>query len=98
MDSSSSSQAASRLARLWQLPLLLLSVGLFAYAAYLFIDPKPGLTIDQKIAVARQYLNQDRPKAALDQLNKILQAERLENQQQAKVHLMTAEALDMGQR
>src|SRR4051812_16251474 len=88
----------AQLGQLWQLPLLLLSLGLFGYAAYLFIDPEPGLTIDQKISVARQYLNQERPKAALDQLNKILQAERLENDQQAKLHLMTAEALDMGQR
>ena len=34
--------AWSRLADLWQMPLLLLSVGLFAAAAWLFIDPKPG--------------------------------------------------------
>src|SRR3954471_7963605 len=92
------SSSRGRLAQLWQLPLLLLSLALFGYAAYLFIDPKPGLTIDQKIQIARQFLNQERPKAALDQLNKIIQTERLENEQQAKVHLMTAEALDQGQR
>ena len=53
------------LAHLWQAPLLLLSLGLFGYAAYLFIDPQPGLTLDQKIDVARVYLKNERPEAAI---------------------------------
>ena len=33
------------LSQLWQLPLLLLSLGLFGYAAYLFVDPHTGPTV-----------------------------------------------------
>src|SRR5688572_13406353 len=86
------------LARLWQLPLFLLSLGLFGYAAYLFIDPKPGLTIDQKIELARTYLRYDRPEAAADQLNKLLAGERMTLENEAKVHLLLAQAIDEAQR
>src|SRR4051794_37608287 len=55
----------SRVTQLWQFPLLLFSLGLFGYAAYLFIDPKPGLSIDQKIDVARSLLKKERPEAAI---------------------------------
>ena len=34
-----------QLSQLWQLPLLVFSVFLFGYAAYLFIDPKPGPSV-----------------------------------------------------
>src|SRR2546421_487572 len=37
-----SARSLRRAAQLWQFPLLLVSIGLFGYAAYLFIDPKPG--------------------------------------------------------
>ena len=40
------SRANPRLAQLWQLPLLVVSLGLFGAAAYLFINPGPGLTIE----------------------------------------------------
>src|SRR5689334_12923555 len=83
-----------RLAQLWQLPLLLLSLGLFGYAAYLFIDPKPGPTIDQKIGIARTYLGQERPEAAIEQLNKILNNEKLSPENEGKVHLMLAESFE----
>src|SRR5258705_366895 len=43
-----------RLGDLWQAPLLLVSVGLFAVAAWLFIDPKPGLSIDLQLAADDQ--------------------------------------------
>ena len=43
-------------AQLWQMPLLLLAIGLFAYSAYLFIDPKPGLSVEQRVETARVYL------------------------------------------
>jgi len=89
--------AKPRLAHLWQLPLLLLSLGLFGTAAYLFINPGPGLTIDQKIQVARTYLNYNRPEAALDQLNKILTTEKLTPDKEGKVHLMLAETLEQAQ-
>ena len=94
----SSSRATPGLARLWQLPLFLLSLGLFGYAAYLFIDPKPGLTIEQKIERARTFLEYDRPEAAADQLNKLLAGERLSLENSAKVHLMLAESIEGAQR
>src|SRR5688500_20274158 len=97
-SSSSSSRAApARLARLWQLPLFLLSIGLFGYAAYLFIDPKPGLTIEQKIELARTYLTYDRPEAAIDQLNKLLGGEKLTLENESRIHLMLAETIEKAQ-
>lgn len=92
-----SSGAKPRLAHLWQLPLLLLSVGLFGTAVYLFIHPGPGLTIDQKIQVARAYLNYNRPEAALEQLNKILTTEKLTPEREGKIHVMMAETLEQAQ-
>src|SRR5260221_9407107 len=87
-----------RLGQLWQLPLLVLSLGLFGYAAYLFIDPKPGLTIDQKVQVARTYLQQERVEAALEQLNRLLNSEKLDRPHEGAIHLMLAEALELGQK
>jgi tetratricopeptide (TPR) repeat protein len=99
MASSSTSRGKStRLSRLWQLPLFLLSIGLFAYAAYLFIDPKPGLTIEQKIDLARAYLTYERPEAAVDQLNKLLQGEKLTLENEAKIHLLLAESIEAAQK
>jgi tetratricopeptide (TPR) repeat protein len=69
-------------------------VGLFVYAGYLFINPGPGATVDQKIAVAREYLKQDRPDAAWQQLTRLLESEKLEKEKESGVHLMLAEALD----
>ena len=89
--------ARRRLAQLWQLPLLLVSLGLFAYAAYLFIDPKPGLSVEQRIELGRLYLNHDRPDAAVDQLNKLLTTEKLTRENEAKVHLLLAEAIEAAQ-
>ena len=89
---------STRIARLWQLPLFLLSIGLFGYAAYLFIDPKPGLTIEQKIELARTYLKYDRPEASVDQLNKLLGGERLTLENESKIHLLLAESIESAQR
>src|SRR4051794_39072906 len=61
-----------KLRELWQLPLLVCSVALFGVAGWLFIDPKPGLSIDQKIDGVRTLLTQVRPEAAIEQLNRIL--------------------------
>ena len=88
---------SSRLGQLWQLPLLLLSFSLFGYAAYLFIDPQPGMSPEQKIELARKYLDNERPKASLELLNKILTSEKLDPQLQGRVHIMLAESLDMAQ-
>jgi tetratricopeptide (TPR) repeat protein len=92
------SRPRGRLADLWQFPLLLLSVGLFAYAAYLFIDPHAGPTLEQRISLSRDYVRQERPEAALALLNQILGASNLTLDQQARVHILIAEALDVGQK
>ena len=87
-----------RLAHLWQLPLLLLSLGLFAFAAYLFIDPKPGQTAEQKIEAVRSLLRHDRPEAAIDQLNALLEDRKLPRETEAVIHLLLAEAVDAAQK
>src|SRR5258705_3458442 len=72
-DAMGSGHSSSRsLSQLWQLPLLVFSVFLFGYAAYLFIDPKPGTSIAQKIESAKTFLKQDPPQAAIEQLQVIL--------------------------
>ncbi|MCS7034587.1 MAG: tetratricopeptide repeat protein [Phycisphaerae bacterium] len=87
------SATPSRLSQLWQFPLLVISLLLFGYAAYLFIDPQPGLSADEKIDVARLLLDQDRPEAAREQLNRVLLNERLSIPQQGRLHLLLSEAL-----
>jgi tetratricopeptide (TPR) repeat protein len=82
------------ISELWQLPLFLTSIGLFGYAAYLFIDPHAGPTIDQKIDVAKKLLKDERPEAAVGQLNNILTAEKLDHDHEGLVHLLLAEAVD----
>jgi len=97
-DAMAARRNPARLSQLWQFPLLVLSLALFGVAAYLFIKPGPRATIDDKIAVARLYLTHERPDAALEQLNKILETEsELAPQKEAVVHLMLGEALEMGQ-
>lgn len=90
--------AHRRLAQLWQVPLLVLSLGLFAYAAYLFIDPKPGLTIDDKLTFARKFIDAERPDAAIQFLNQLLATHKLQQDKQGQIHLMLAESLEMGQK
>jgi tetratricopeptide (TPR) repeat protein len=97
-EAMASSYAYPRLARLWQLPLLLLSLALFGASAYLFINPAPALTIDQKIDLARTFLKFNRPEAALDQLNKLITTEKLSPQNEARIHMMLAESLEDAQR
>jgi tetratricopeptide (TPR) repeat protein len=87
-----------QLSQLWQLPLLILSIGLFAYAAYLFIHPSPGMSLDDRIDIARTLLKNERPDAAIDHLNRLLQTEKLDRPHQARVHLLLAESLDAAQR
>jgi tetratricopeptide (TPR) repeat protein len=95
MQSRSSRRPVSQL---WQLPLLLISLAVFGYAAYLFIDPQPGLTVAQKIDVARGYLRHERPEAAIEQLNRLLSTEKLVRSDEATIHLLLAESLEAGQR
>src|SRR4051812_30888331 len=88
----------ARVGQLWQMPLLVLSVGLFAFAAYLFFDIRPGLSIGQKIDIARGYIKHDRPEAALEYLNKLLNTEKMEPPVEGSVHMLIGEALDLGQK
>ena len=83
-----------RLSHLWQLPLLMVSMGLFACAAYLFVDARPGITLNQKLATPRELLRVDRPDAAAEQLQRLLDAEKLPDPQAAQVHLLLAEAVE----
>ncbi len=88
----------NRLGRLWQFPLLLAALGLFGYAAYLFVDPKPGLTVRQRINLAEDLTKHDRPEAAIEELNNLLNTQKLVVDDEGRVHLLMAEALDAGQR
>lgn len=97
MEAMASERPFTRLAQLWQIPLLLVSIALFAYAAYLFIDPKAGPGIEEKIGVARTFIEQARPEAALAQIRHILETEKLISPNKAQVHLLAAEALEMWQ-
>ena len=81
-----------QLSQLWQLPLLVFSVFLFGYAAYLFIDPKPGPSIAQKIETARALLKQQRPQAAIEPLNALL-SQKLQPLQEGAVRVLMAEAI-----
>src|SRR5271170_4378184 len=99
MAAKSRARNSSRhLSQLWQFPLFVLSLALFVYAGYLFISPGPGATIDQKIAVAEDYLKQNRPDAALQQLSRILESEKPEPEKEGKIHLLIAEALEAAQK
>jgi tetratricopeptide (TPR) repeat protein len=98
-SSRQSSHGAARayqggISHLWQVPLFLISLGLFAYAAYLFIDPHAGPTIDAKIDVARKLLKDERPEAAVNQLNNILTAQKMDHPHEAVVHALMAQAVD----
>src|SRR5437870_3353838 len=86
-----------RFSQLWQLPLLLISLALFGYAAYRFIDATPGLTIGEKINIGRDYAKHDRPEAAIEHFNKLLASERMEGATEATVHFLIAEAIEQAQ-
>ncbi len=81
------------LGNLWQMPLLVVSLGLFTLAAYLFIDPQPAPTFQKQLAKAQRDLDAERYDAAVGQLGDLLQVGG-EPQQEAGVRLMLAEALD----
>lgn len=93
-----SSRAYPRLGQLWQVPVLLIALALFAAAAYLFVNPSSGISIEQKIDVARAYLKYGRPEAALDQLNRLISTEKLSPESEAKIHLLLAQSLDDAQK
>ena len=83
----------AQIGQLWQVPLLAVAVGLFGFAAYLFIDPHAGPTIDAKIDVARRMLKAERPEAAINALNRIELAEKLDRDHDGVVHLLMGQSL-----
>jgi len=88
----------SHLSQLWQWPLLLFSIFLFGYGAYLFIDPKPGPTAAQKIESIRKLLDQDRGEAALDRINGMLSTDKLTKVQEGAVRMLRGEAFELLQK
>src|SRR6185437_6385315 len=93
-----SRRAQARLTRLWQMPLLLASLGLFGYAAYLFIDPKPRITLAQRIDIVAALVKNGRAETALEQGNKLLESSKLKTEDQGRVHLLLAEAIETAQK
>jgi tetratricopeptide (TPR) repeat protein len=89
--------ATPRLTQLWQLPLLALSTGLLICAACLFVDASPGLALHAKIDQARAFLQNERPQAAVEHLNRLLASETLSPASEAPVHLLIADAMDAEQ-
>ena len=73
--SGASRRPAGQGGHLWQLPLLLLSLIVSAAAAYLFLDARPVITLNQKLAPAREFLRNDRPDAAIESLSRLVAAE-----------------------
>src|SRR6202050_2169626 len=90
-------RAALRLSEIWQFPLFLVSLGLFGIAAYLLITARPRATVDQKIDVAVKYLKLDRPQAAIEQLNRILETETLAAPKEGLIHILLGQAIAAGQ-
>ena len=85
-----------RFSELWQLPLLVVSLALSLCAAYLFVDAQPALAFNQKIAVVRHYLDNERPEAAAQSLTRLVASERLPREHEATVHLLLAESIELG--
>ena len=74
-------------------------MGLFGYAAYLFIDPKPGPTINDKLEVAQKYLNAGRADPAMEILNALLlEDSKLQPKQEGAVRMLLSEGLDVFQK
>src|SRR5690349_19847781 len=102
MDAMASGRAegmGGRLGQLWQLPLLLVSLGLFGYATYLFIRPFTNApTIEQRIERIQAALKNERPEAALEQIRALRQVRKLPKEADAAAHLWQAEATELLQR
>jgi tetratricopeptide (TPR) repeat protein len=89
--------APRRLAHLWQLPLLFCAVVLFVCAAVLFVEGRPEITLNQKLAPARAFLRDDRPDAAVESISRLLGSEKFPLEIEGQIHLALAEALDASQ-
>src|SRR5687768_12112668 len=74
-DFSASPSSQRRLGRLWQFPLLILSLALFAYGGYRLIDPQPPPTIDERLASVAKLLENGRGEPAAEVLRAMLAEE-----------------------
>jgi tetratricopeptide (TPR) repeat protein len=81
------------LTNLWQMPLLLVSLGLFTLAAYVFIDPSPAPSFQKQLARAERDLVAERYDAALGRLNDLL-ATQPEPLNEAAIRILIADTLD----
>lgn len=81
------------LTNLWQMPLLLVSLGLFTLAAYVFIDPSPAPSFQKQLARAQRDLATERYDAALGRLNDLL-ATRPEPLGEGQIRILIAEIID----
>lgn len=91
----------SGLARLWQLPLLAVSLALFGVAAWLFIKPNFGATpptIDQLYDRAQAAMKDDRPELAIELFQKMRETGKVAGELDARVHLLQAEAIEQLQK
>ena len=91
-------RAPSRLPDLWQFPLLVISLGLFGYAAYRFIDPKAAATAADHIELAEVQYKHHLFEAAVETCNKLLSAGKLKTADEARVHLLLAETVEAAQK
>src|SRR5665213_1388239 len=98
MDAMASRRALGQFSGLWQLPLLVVSLGLFGYAAYRFIDPKPAITIAQRLETAQFYLKHKQFDLAIAQSNKLLATANLKPEQEGALHLLLAQTLESAQK
>lgn len=90
-------QSRSFIGNLWQMPLLVVSLGLFTLVAYLFIDPQPAPTLQRQLAIAQRDIDSERFDAAIGLLNDLL-ATRPEPAEEGTIRLLLAEALDQQMR
>jgi len=97
MDAMDASRTKSTAGQLWQMPLLLVSLGAFGYATYRFADQGPGATTNDQIELARAYLKYDRPESATTEINKILISDRPTVEQEGEVRRLLAASLERGQ-
>ena len=88
--------ALDQFSGLWQLPLLVVSLGLFGYAAYRFIDPNPAITTAQRVETAQFFLKHKQFDLAIAQANKLLATANLKPEQEGALHLLLAQTLETG--
>ena len=89
-----SGHAQTPLSRLWQLPLLVFSLAVFAYAAWLLVRPAPAPTVGQRLAAAQDMIRKGRSDAAAAQINVIFQ-EAMTPQQEGAARMLLAQAMDL---